>query len=270
MLTLLLALACTGPSPDPDPVPPGPDIAPETPATPETPTNPETPATPEAGEPYVRPLADYDMEKYVDGFTFWGWSADGSRYAYETHRGNQGAIECDAGAELTVVDATTDRYAEGGQLEVKATTEVFVEGEACTIEDVLKLLDAQREAHLAKFGIVEGLATTAIPLTEGDGGWRFSTPDGANYTLTLEVSGPGWDDPSVGAGFTGTLSKQGGGSVVFEDGSTKRPFHFDYTPDLVFLSPSGQRAALVTTKVRMAFEAKRHQPMTSAVDLSAL
>ena len=130
-MTLALSACSAEPGGD-DPPPDPPTEDPATPeptevATPEasteeaTPVEPATEAVTEedesvpqfegvlAAEPYViepKPI----QPGLTDGFTFWGWSTDGARFAFETYMPGEGAVECDMRYDVFVVDSATDEF----------------------------------------------------------------------------------------------------------------------------------------------------------------
>jgi hypothetical protein len=137
LIALIALTACADElSEDPTPTPQGTpavvqsvtaEPTPEPDATPEETTASvaeETPGEPSAavvpvleGEPF-QVDENPSMPQMSDRFVFWGWSKDGLRYAFETYNPGEGAVSCDMRHDVYVVDAETDKYAEGGHITI--------------------------------------------------------------------------------------------------------------------------------------------------------
>ena len=52
-----------------------------------------SPAFPSTGAPWIK--EGVDGQEKTDKFTFWGWSADGSKYAFEVVYSGAGAATCE-------------------------------------------------------------------------------------------------------------------------------------------------------------------------------
>ena len=280
---LLLLVACSGDDPGiADPVEATPEVTPE--ATPEvTPEAPpeepitEAEPTPEPtpagglleGEPHVIPEV-VSMPGMADRFTFWGWSADGLRYAFEIYRAGEGAIECDMKYEVFVVDAETDRFVQDGKLVVAHESPEPGPSGVCVPRELEPLLEEQRAALFETHGIVAGNLSPPVEVKDRGGSYSFETPAGKAVPLVFRIlheppesMGP---EAEAGAAYYLALSPSEG-KLVVEAGRTRRPYVLSYKPKLVFFSPAGRHAAMVVGRTHTAFEGTRDSWMTNGVAL---
>ena len=268
--TGLLALAaCTaaGPAPRAGSRPaaevvaaPGPTTAATTAVTP--------PAAATRGEPFRR---EGDVAAQVDALTFWGFSADGQRFAFETFYAGPGGARCEGEVDLFVVDVARDAYVPGGHVEIKHRDP---EGEPCDPPDLRAAMEARRAGLLEAQGIVVGaFAPPAAPIPIGDDRVDIFLVDlarGRTGSLDIDVLDGGREraHEGAGAGFKLTLTV-GGRSIVVEPGARRRPYVWDYDPGrgLVFVSPDGRNAAFLTATIALSYEGDRTSFMANGVRL---
>lgn len=258
LCVLALAGACTAP-----PRPATKADEPPTPAHPLAPAPAPTPTpaepAPTLGAPYHRPG---DRAAQVDGLTFWGWSADGRRFAFETAFAGAGGAACEGEVDLYIVDAERDHFVEGGHVEVKHTSP---DAEPCDPPDLQAAMDARRPALLAAHGVVVGnLRAPVAPLSVGDGRndiFMLNLPSGKLANLDIDVL---YGDrerahEAQGAAFKLTLEVLGHPPLVVEAGTRRRPHVWDYDPGrgLAFFSPDGRHAAILTAAIALSYEGDR-------------
>jgi hypothetical protein len=269
MRTLLLLLLLAGCDAAVDPVPDEPDAAPTPAATPSPTATPAPAAEPDRREPVRRGTAQ------LDGFTFWGWSGDGTLYAFETHDPGPGAVSCEGAFDLFVVDASTDRFAKGGHVGLKHREPEPADG-VCTPKDLAAAWAPQRDAALSAHGIVRGSGATPLAYTAGadPGTWTLSTPRGP-VDLKFAVSSPGREavmlDPAAGASYSLQLRQDHGAWRTVEPGTRKRETVHAYslTDASAYLSPDGAHAALFVARTHLSYEGDRVTFMSNGVTLAA-
>jgi hypothetical protein len=268
----LLAAACSAPAPESTPAPaaePSATPAPEATAAP----TPAAEATPRVvqGQPWTNADAGPQGNAIIDKLTFWGWSVDGTKYAFETYDHGPGAVECEGAFALRVVDATTDRFVDGGKLDLKHESPEPAAG-GCTPVDLKGAFEAQRGPFLQRHGIVVGNVGEVVTSTAGgpNGGTTFTLRDGRQFALGFEVFDDDRDNvmtnwQTAGARFRLTLDGR-----EIESGARKRKGIWNYsifgTP--VFVSPDGKHAALAVKTVHVSYEGDRHSFMTNGVVLN--
>ena len=280
LLFALLLVACGGPSETPTTPPPAdstpaaevtPEPTPEPEATPEPETTPEPEPTPEATpeptrEPWVK-----TMDMGDDTFTFFGWSADGRRYAFQNFVEARGA-SCSARYEVYVVDAATDSFPDGGTLQVAHESP---EGgpEGCTPPELEPLLEEQRDALFRAQGIVIGNFSDPGIVRKQEGG-LYSAPvgDGSlDFTFVVRhpVSDPYGPEAEKGASYVLTLHPEGEKPRVVESGARRRAWVVTYevADSPVFVSPDGSLAALFVQREHTAFEGIRTSWMSNGITL---
>jgi hypothetical protein len=234
--------------------------------TPESKTEPPAPPP----EPYIRAG---DAKDQRDELRFWGFSADGTRYAFETWYAGPGAAQCEGQASLFIVDAETDAFVADSPLVLKHKQP---EAERCDPPDLRGEMDRHREELLHRHGIVvgnQGPAILAKPVVTEKGTGRNSTidlPSGKQLRAELEVIGG--DREKVGekgAAYKLTLHAEGAAPLVVETGERRRPWIWDYSLDegLVFVGPGGRHLAIVIATTQRSFEGDRHSYMSNAVKL---
>ena len=220
---------------------------------------------PEAG-PYTRP-GDRALQR--DELTFWGFSADGRRYAFETYYYGPGAAECEGLATLHVVDADTDTFAEGSPLEIKHREPG---AERCEPPDLKAEMARHRDELLHRHGIVVSNQGTAIvPNRDASRGskptWTLDLPGGP-LRAELEVLFGGRENAGQpGGAYTLTLRGPGDLVTIVEAGKHRRPFVWDYSLDggVAFLAPDSKHLAIVLTTKQLSFEGDRHSYMSNGL-----
>jgi|GEM_PF-1650724 len=236
------------------------------PATTATPTPEPTPGPP--AEPYARAGDPKDQREEL---RFWGFSADGTRYAFETYYHGPGAAHCEGEASLFVVDAGKDAFVDGSPLVIKHKQP---EAERCDPPDLRAEMDRHREQLLHRHAIVvgnQGPAIVPAPAIDEQGKARASTialPTGTS--LRAEVVVTGGDREKVGergAAYKLTLVRDGQPPKVVEPGTRRRPFMWDYNLDegVVFVGPGGRHLAIVLGTAQRSFEGDRHGYMSNGV-----
>ena len=237
-------------------------------ATPADVTPTPAPATP--AEPYARAG---DPKSQRDELRFWGFSPDGTRYAFETYYHGPGATTCEGEASLFIVDATRDAFLEGSPLVLKHKQP---DAERCDPPDLRAEMDRHREQLLHRHEIVvgnQGPAIVPAPAIDEQGKARASTialPSGTS--LRAEVVVTGGDREKVGergAAYKLTLVREGQPPKVVEPGTRRRPFVWDYNLDdgAVFVGPDGRHLAIVLGTAQRSFEGDRHGYMSNGVQL---
>lgn len=220
------------------------------------------------GEPFRR---DGDVAAQVDALTFWGFSADGQRFAFETFYAGPGGARCEGEVDLFIVDVARDAYVPGGHVELKHRDP---EGEPCDPPDLRAAMDARRGALLEAHGIVVGaFVPPAAPIPIGDDRVDIFLVDlarGRSGFLDIDVLDGGREraHEGAGAGFKLTLTV-GERPIVVEPGARRRPYVWDYDPGrgLVFVSPDGRGAAFLTATIALSYEGDRTSFMANGVRL---
>ncbi|MCA9710329.1 MAG: hypothetical protein KDK70_31105 [Myxococcales bacterium] len=223
---------------------------------------------PKADEPYRR--AGNPAEG-VDEFVFWGWSEDGNYYAFETFHHGADMANCEGEAELSIVDAQADRYAEDGHVVV---VHKEPEAEVCDPPDLREELAHRRTPRLERYGISADYVGGPIPIEPkgGDGThWSFTPPDGGPIALSFRVL-HGTDDPMMaidGAAFELEIQQEGMSPVVIENGRRRRPWTLGYGLDqgMAFVGPKGRHAAIMVAQRMTMPEGVRTTWMSSGVTL---
>jgi len=219
-----------------------------------------------------------------DDFTFWGWSADNTRYAFELHDHGPGATTCEGSYTLFVVDATRDAFVDGTPLVVEHKRK---EDDVCDPPDLAAEMEKLRPAALQQHGIVvdnqrqpslpRRVATTtgresssSRPSGPESPAWILTLGSGSQLRAELEVRHGGRDEAGEpGGAYRLTLTRNDEAPKVVESGERRRPFvwHYDLDGGLVFLAPDGRHVALFVATTRLSFEGDRHSLMSNAVAL---
>jgi len=221
-------------------------------------------------EPYARAGDPKDQREEL---RFWGFSADGTRYAFETYYHGPGAAHCEGEASLFVVDAGKDAFVDGSPLVIKHKQP---EAERCDPPDLRAEMDRHREQLLHRHAIVvgnQGPAIVPAPAIDEQGKARASTialPAGTS--LRAEVVVIDGDREKVGergAAYKLTLVREGQPPKLVEPGTRRRAFVWDYDLDegLVFVGPGGRHLAIVLGTAQRSFEGDRHGYMSNGVKL---
>ena len=242
-----------------------PDKPPSKPAAPD----PETPPAPPP-EPYSRPGDPKDQR---DELRFWGFSADGLRYAFETWDAGPGAATCEGEASLFIVDAEADAFLPDLPLILKHKQP---DAERCDPPDLRAELMRHREELFHRHGIIVGNQGPAIvprPAVTTRGTGRTSTidlPSGRQLRAAIEVKdGDREKVGERGAAYRLTLGLEGDDPRVIESGERRRPWVWDYDLDqgLAFIGPDGHHMALLIATTRRSFEGDRHSYMSNGLRL---
>lgn len=221
--------------------------------------------------PYRR---EGDARTQTDDLTFWGWSADGTKYAFEVHDHGPGATTCEGSYTLFVVDATRDAYADGVPLKVEHRKK---EDEA-PCDDLAAQIERLRPPVLARHGIDIANQRPPIvpaPITTTTGRekhpmWSLVLGGGIVLRATLEVLHGGRDNAGEpGAAYTLTLARDGADPVQVEPGKRRRPFVWRYSLDggLAFRSPDGRHLAILVAMTQLSFEGDRHTFLSNGLAL---
>ena len=238
---------------------------------PPTPTPPPAPEPEPEPEPFRRAG---DPKQQRDLLQFWGFSADGLRYAFETYDHGPGAVKCEGEASLFIVDAEQDSFVDGLPLILKHKQP---DAERCDPPDLRAELDRHRDELFHRHGIIVGNQGPAIiprPAVTTSGSGRSSTldlPSGKQLRAQLEVLGG--DREKVGergAAYRLTLAADGDPAPrIVEPGERRRPWIWDYDLDqgLAFIGPDGHHMALLLATTRRSFEGDRHSYMSNGLRL---
>ena len=242
---------------------------PDKPPKSETPEPDAPPAPPP--EPYSRPG---DPTQQRDELRFWGFSADGLRYAFETYDAGPGAVKCEGEASLFIVDAARDAFVDGLPLILKHKEP---DAERCDPPDLRAELERHRDELFHRHAIIVGNQGPAIvprPTVTTEGSGRSSTialPSGTQ--LHAEITVIDGDREKVGergAAYRLTLAADGDPAPrVVESGERRRPWVWDYDLDqgLAFIGPDGHHMALLLATARRSFEGDRHSYMSNGLRL---
>ncbi len=200
-----------------------------------------------------------------DRFTFWGWSSDGARFAFETYMPGEGGVSCDMVHDVFVVDARTDDFAAEGRLSVGYD---WPEGgpNGCQPPDLKGRVAVERPGFLAGHGITVGRLLAPEAMEAADQGFVAS-----GESFTFEVL-HGTDDAYGEAAAQGAAYRlvrtTGGLDQVLEPGTRRRSYVLDYAPAWLFRSPDGVHAAVVVKREHSAFEGTRWSYMANGFALS--
>ncbi|MBL9107008.1 MAG: DUF2259 domain-containing protein [Myxococcales bacterium] len=227
------------------------------------------PAPPPAPSgPYTRAG---DKTTQTDDFTFWGWSSDNSRFAFEVHDHGPGARGCEGSYTLYVVDAAADKFADGTPLKVEHKTKA---DDDCDPPDLGAEMARLRPAALTQHGIDPANQSPPVvptPVTTTTG--REKSPSwtlllgGAPVTAELAVLHGGREAAGEpGAAYRLTLRRDKTQKVV-EPGTRRRPFVWNYSLDrgLAFVAPDGRHLALFVATTQLSFEGDRHSVMSNGL-----
>ncbi len=238
---------------------------------PPTPTPPPAPEPEPEPEPFRRAG---DPKQQRDLLQFWGFSADGLRYAFETYDHGPGAVKCEGEAGLFIVDAEQDSFVDGLPLILKHKQP---DAERCDPPDLRAELDRHRDELFHRHGIIVGNQGPAIvprPAVTTSGSGRSSTldlPSGKQLRAQLEVlDGDREKVGERGAAYRLTLAADGDPAPrIVEPGERRRPWIWDYDLDqgLAFIGPDGHHMALLLATTRRSFEGDRHSYMSNGLRL---
>lgn len=245
-----------------------PVTAPEPPAA----TRPASP-DPAAEIPFKRPG---DAASQRDDLTFWGWSNDSARYAFEVRDHGPGATVCEGSYTLYIVDAARDTFAEGTPLKVEHKNKG--DDDKCDPPDLGAEMEKQRPALLERHGIVitnqrAPILPSRVGSTTGTDkipAWALQLGPDTLLRAELEVLHGGRDKAGEpGGAYRLTLKHGADEPKVLEPGQRRRPFVWNYDLDtgLAFLAPDGRHLAILVAMTQLSFEGDRHTYMSNGVAL---
>ena len=219
-------------------------------------------------EPYRR---SGDPASGVDEFIFWGWSADGRYYAFETFHYGSDMANCEGEAELSIVDAQHNRYAEDGHVLI---VHKEAEAEVCDPPDLRKELSQRRDLQLSYFGISTEYIGGPFKLKTNrvnEELWTFAPPDGRPLDIFFRVL-HGTDEPMEaieGAAFELRMKQSSKSEVIIEPGHRRRPWTLNYGLDegMVFVGPKGRYAAIMVAQRMTMPEGVRTTWLSSSAEL---
>lgn len=236
-----------------------------------TPPAPTPAPPPAASGPFTRAG---DRATQTDDFTFWGWSPDDQRFAFEVHDHGPGARACEGSYTLYVVDVAADKFVDGTPLKVEHRTPG---DDRCDPPDLGAEMARLRPAALAQHGIDPARQRSPVsptPLTTTTGrekhpSWSLLLGGGAPLTAELEVLHGGREAAGEpGAAYRLTLRRDTTRKVV-EPGTRRRPFVWNYSLDrgLAFVAPGGRSLALFVATTQLSFEGDRRSLMSNGLVL---
>ncbi len=209
-----------------------------------------------------------DVTSGVDELVFWGWSADGRYFAFETFHAGAQMARCEGEAELSIVDATTDRYAEDGHIQL---TYRDAEADVCDPPDLRVELGHRRSARLERYGIEASHISPSVSFEGAGERWTVALPDGSEAAVTFRVL-HATDDPmdaADGAAFELRLAVPGRPELQVEAGARRRPWtlSYDLAQGMVFVGPGATHAALMVAQRQVMAEGVRTTWMSNGVVL---
>ena len=197
----------------------------------------------------AEPPPYYEKPRQGDGLTFWGWSPDGRRFAYETWADGGGLpLDCYDEATLTVRDADRDRPVADGVL--RSVTKPGVDRDHCVNPDVRATLASQRPAALGRHQVV---ARAARPLgfDVAAGGNRGSLTLPSGHVLRADLAGHAVDAGVVAAhpdrpacSYRLTLAVDGAVVRTVDAGPWPGALRTALDDARVFVAPSARFAAI--------------------------
>jgi len=183
-----------------------------------------------------------------DSFTFWGWSEDGQRFAYETYSFSGGEpTDCSEAAVLIVYDAVHDRVAPDGTLRVESGA--GDDKGHCRIPDVQAALATRRSEYLRRQHIIERLVLPGRFETGQDGGWTVSLRSGHTARARLRAddldrADVRQDTTRLGASYRLVLTVEGAEPKEVSTGPRAGALHFEFDDAIAFTDPKRQFVAL--------------------------
>lgn len=223
--------------------------------------------------PFRRPGAAAGQ---TDDFTFWGWSDDNQRYAFEVHDHGPGATLCEGSYTLFVVDAARDAFVAGTPLKVEHRTKG--DEAPCDPPDLAAEMLRQVPPVLVANGINAGnqrppIEPTRIATTTGlekHPAWQIELAPDVRLRAEIEVRHGGREQAGEpGGAYRLTLQRDGAEPLVVEKGERRRPFVWNYSLDggLAFLAPDGRRVAIFVATTQLSYEGDRHSWISNGVTL---
>jgi hypothetical protein len=183
-----------------------------------------------------------------DSFTFWGWSEDGQRFAYETYSFSGGEpTDCSEAAVLIVYDAVHDRVVPDGSLRVESGA--GNDKDHCRIPDVQAVLAMRRSEHLRRHHIIERFVLPGRFETGQDDVWTVALRSG--HTARARLRAADLDradvrqDPTrMGASYRLVLTLEGAEPKEVSTGPRAGALHFEFDDAIAFTDPKRQFVAL--------------------------
>ena len=265
-LLSILIIGCDSDAPAPpaaaEPATSAPDDATEEPlATAEEPaTAAEEPAAASgSGAPFVQVV---DELRRVDGFTFWGWSADSKHFAFETFYPGTGGRSCDQVATLHIVSAATDQY-----LTPPVTTRYpSMESDVCPGPSPEEAMAMLRPDILGKWEISAASYIAPLLNTDDSDDWLVEPTSGPWFRLTLAQTGTSSASDAIGnAGFRLEMHEVGHAGVpkVIESGERIREGILSYQAAMVFPAPDDSHVAIILKMERVDYEGSSYGFMSN-------
>jgi hypothetical protein len=197
----------------------------------------------DGGAPYREP-----QRAMRDSFTFWGWSDDGRRFAYETYSSSGGEpTDCSETAVLIVHDAARDRIFPDGTLRVASGA---ADGKGhCRTPDVQAALARRRDAHLRRHHVtVHGVEARRL---EPDPAGRWTVALCPAHTASVQLEARDEDredvqqDPTrMGASYRLLITLDGAPPREIMTGPRAGALHPELADAIVFADPAQRFAAL--------------------------
>lgn len=226
---------------------------------------PTTTAAVKSGAPWTLDRSRSTPPNIPDALTFFGWSADGRRYAFQIDVEAEGA-DCSDEHHLYVVDAVTDRFVD----QITAKREQPEGGaDGCVPPDLNAVLDEQRPAVLERHGVVVGNFVPPVRPTKRADDWSVRWADGATSTIGFEVRHT-TDDPYGPEAERGAAYRLTVDGRVVEPGTRRRAGVLRYGLDdgFVFEAPAGAFAAIFVQRFVRAFEGARPSWMSNGLAIA--
>ena len=211
-------------------------------------------------------------QEKTDALTFWGWSEDGSKYAFEVVYSGAGGASCEGRFQLFVVDAQTDKFDADGVLTVEHDEHEPENGQ-CTPADLSAVMDEKRPGHLEAHNITVGNVVTPSSYTAQERNrWSVETPTGTAITVAFSVVGGGRDhvmESGKGAAYRLRYIDSFGKWNSIESGKHHRQIVWDYdvSSSPVFFSPNGTHVAFFLQRSELDFEGNRITWMSNGAPL---
>ena len=211
-------------------------------------------------------------QQKTDAFTFWGWSEDGSKYAFEVVYSGAGGATCEGRFQLFVVDAQTDKFDAKGVLTVEHDEHEPSNGE-CTPTDLSAVMDEKRPGHLETHNITVGNIVAPSSYTPQERNrWSVETPTGTAITIAFSVVGGGRErvmESGQGAAYRLRYIDSFGKWNSIESGKHHRQIVWDYDVSSapVFFSPNGTHVAFFLQRSELDFEGNRITWMSNGAPL---
>lgn len=183
-----------------------------------------------------------------DSFTFWGWSEDGQRFAYETYSFSGGEpTDCSETAVLIVYDGARDRVVPDGTLRVESGA-ADNKGD-CQIPDVQAALAERRSEHLRRHHIGKRFVGPSRFEAGPSGGWTVALRSGHTARVQLTVRELDrtdvWQDPTrLGASYRLVVTLEGTEPREVATGPRAGALHPELDDAIAFADPTQHFAAL--------------------------